>query len=189
MLNRMLAQVEGAIRGRWSEEGLMGDENQVQSLSGGCQCGAIRFACDRPPENVHVCHCRMCQKAVGGPFAVICPVLKSAFRVTRGAFSWFDSSALARRGFCSSCGTPMIFEYPEYDDIGVLVGTFDRADAVPPVVQYGIESRVSWYAGLPALPGDRPTYSVDPKGYLAKIKASNRQHPDHDTQDWRPWEE
>ena len=80
----------------------------------------------------------------------------------------------------------MIFEYPEYDDIGVLVGALDRPSEVPPVVQYGNESRVAWYGHLNELPGDRPTYSVDPKGYLPRIKASNRQHPDHDTTDWPP---
>lgn len=153
-------------------------------MTGGCQCGAVRFEVTQPPENVHVCHCRMCQKAVGGPFAVICPVLKTAFRVTRGEISYFHSSALARRGFCSNCGTPMIFDYPEFPDIGVLVGTFDRPDQVPPVVQYGIESRVPWYGHLAELPGDKPTYSEDPNGYLPRIKASNRQHPDHDTHDW-----
>ncbi|HZY69165.1 MAG TPA: GFA family protein, partial [Devosia sp.] len=133
-------------------------------------------------------HCRMCQKAVGGPFAVICPVLKSHFAVTRGAMSWFHSSALARRGFCAACGTPMIFEYPEYPDIGVLVGALDRPGEVPPVVQYGIESRVPWFGHLPELPGDKPTYAVDPKGYLPRIQASNRQHPDRDTTQWPPAE-
>lgn len=158
--------------------------SKSNTLTGGCQCGAVRFACDLPPENVHVCHCRMCQKAVGGPFAVICPVLKSHFRMTRGEFSWFRSSDLARRGFCSQCGTPMIFEYPDFPDIGVLAGAFDDPAQVPPVVQYGIESRVPWYQHLPDLPGDKPTYSVDPMGYLPRIKASNRQHPDHDTENW-----
>lgn len=56
-------------------------------LTGGCQCGAVRYAVDAPPVGVHVCHCRMCQKAVGGPFAVICPVLKTGFRLTRGDMS------------------------------------------------------------------------------------------------------
>ena len=153
-------------------------------LTGGCQCGAVRFRCEAPPENVHVCHCRMCQKAVGGPFAVICPVQKADFQLTRGKISWFKSSELARRGFCAACGTPMIFDYPEYPNIGVLVGTFDRPGDVPPVVQYGNESRVSWFASLTALPGDTPTYSVDPKGFLPRIIASNRQHPDHDTDHW-----
>jgi len=157
---------------------------EQEAFTGGCQCGAIRFRFDIPPENVHVCHCRMCQKAVGGPFAVICPVLKSTFRVTRGEIAYFKSSDLARRGFCRDCGTPMIFDYPEFPDIGVLAGTLDHPDRVPPVAQYGIESRVPWYNHLPELPGDKPTYSNDPRGYLPRIKASNRQHPDHDTETW-----
>jgi len=155
-------------------------------LTGGCQCGAARYACDSPPENVHLCHCRMCQKAVSGPFAVICPVLKTSFRVTRGEISWFRSSDLARRGFCRDCGAPLIFDYPEAPDIGVLVVSFDRPDRVPPVVQYGIESRLSWFQRLHELPGDQPTYANDPKQYLPRIKASNRQHPDHDTEQWTP---
>lgn len=159
-------------------------EGGLRPHTGGCQCGAVRFRCDSPPENVHVCHCRMCQKAVGGPFAVICPVLKSDFQVTRGKLSWFKSSELARRGFCSECGTPMIFDYPEFPDIGVMAGSFDNPSEVPPVVQYGNESRVSWYGMLASLPGDAPTYAVDPQGYLPRIQASNRQHPDHDTDHW-----
>lgn len=155
-------------------------------LTGGCQCGAIRFACDAAPDNMHVCHCRMCQKAVGGPFAVICPVLKQKVRVTRRQFSWFGSSQPARRGFCGNCGTPMIFDYPDYPHIGVLAGCFDRPDLVPPVVQYGNESRVAWFGRLTDLPGDWPTYSVDPHSMLPRITASNRQHPAHDTLDWQP---
>ncbi|NGP17733.1 GFA family protein [Devosia chinhatensis] len=162
------------------------EETAGGSLSGGCQCGAVRFSCTMAPQNVHVCHCRMCQKAVGGPFAVICPVLKHAFFVTRGEISWFRSSQLARRGFCRDCGTPMIFDYPDYPDIGLLVGCFDNPSLVPPVVQYGNESRVAWYGGLAHLPGESATYSVDPNGYLPLIRASNRQHPDHDTEVWPP---
>jgi hypothetical protein len=154
-------------------------------LTGGCQCGAVRYALDRQPENVHVCHCRMCQKAVGGPFAVICPVLKSAFRVTRGTISYFHSSDVARRGFCRDCGTPLTFEYPDADDVGVLGGTLDEPDRAPPVIQYGNESRVSWYGGLTTLPGDHPTYADNPQ-MLQRISSTNRQHPDHDTGHWTP---
>ncbi len=49
----------------------------------------------------------------------------------------------------------MIFDYPDYPDIGILVGTFDNLAAVPPVVQYGIESRLPWFQHLPELPGNQ----------------------------------
>jgi hypothetical protein len=154
-------------------------------LTGGCQCGAVRYALDAMPEGVHVCHCRMCQKAVGGPFAVICPVQKTALHITRGSLSFFRSSEVGRRGFCANCGTPMTFDYPSDADIGVLVGTLDEPSRVPPVIQYGNESRVGWYQTLTALPGDRPTYADNPQ-MLQRISGSNRQHPDHDTHAWTP---
>ena len=152
-------------------------------LTGGCQCGAVRFEATMQPEGVHVCHCRMCQKAVGGPFAVICPVLKTHFRVTRGAMAYFHSSDIARRGYCRDCGTPMTFEYPDYPDLGLLVGTFDEPDRVAPEIQYGNESRVAWYSTLIQAPGERPTYADNPE-MRYRISSTNHQHPDHETAEW-----
>lgn len=152
-------------------------------LTGGCQCGAVRYALDQAPANVHVCHCRMCQKAVGGPFAVICPVPKSALRITRGTPSHFMSSDVGRRGFCARCGTPLTFDYPDADDVGVLVGSLDEPDRAPPENQYGNESRVSWYSGLIAVPGNTRTYASNPE-MLHRIRATNHQHPDRDTESW-----
>ena len=152
-------------------------------LTGGCQCGAVRYALDQQPVNVHVCHCRMCQKAVGGPFAVICPVMKTHFRITRGEMSHFHSSDVARRGYCKDCGTPLTFEYPDAEDIGILAGTLDEPDRAPPENQYGNESRVSWYATLQKVPGDRPTYANNPE-MLHRISSTNHQHPDRDTEVW-----
>ena len=38
-------------------------------LTGGCQCGAVRYALLEEPTGAHICHCRMCQKAFGSFFA------------------------------------------------------------------------------------------------------------------------
>jgi hypothetical protein len=52
-------------------------------MTGGCQCGAVRYALFETPV-LTVCHCRMCQKAVGGPFAALSKVPMTAFAWTRG---------------------------------------------------------------------------------------------------------
>jgi hypothetical protein len=112
-------------------------------------------------------------------------VLKTHFRVTRGALAYFHSSDVARRGYCRDCGTPLTFEYPDYPDLGLLVGAFDEPDRVAPVIQYGNESRVGWYHELGALPGNAPTFENDP-AMLQRISSTNHQHPDHDTEHWAP---
>jgi len=82
-------------------------------LTGGCQCGAVRYALYTRPEGTHLCHCRMCQKAVGGPFAALAPVRLKDFAWTRGKPGVFQSSSIALREFCPSCGTPLTFRYAE----------------------------------------------------------------------------
>lgn len=154
------------------------------TLTGGCQCGSVRFALGAEPRDVHLCHCRMCQKAVGGPFAVVCPVPRSMVRLTRGDFASFQSSDAARRGFCRNCGTPLAFDMGSEDGFALLAGAFDRPDLVPPVMQCGREHGVPWVAGLEELP--LTALHPDEPAMLGRIKATSRQHPDHETELWPP---
>ncbi len=52
-------------------------------LAGGCQCGAVRYRLVAEPTGVNICHCRMCQKASGGPFMAFAGVRVSEFVVTQ----------------------------------------------------------------------------------------------------------
>src|SRR5215831_14437457 len=106
-------------------------------LTGGCQCGAIRYAITAPPEHVHLCHCRACQKAVGGLFAALAPAPRSGFAWTRGTPASFASPSIAHRDFCARCGTPLSFRYNDADTIAVTLGSLDRPQDVPPVRYYG----------------------------------------------------
>ena len=150
-------------------------------LTGGCQCGALRYALYAPPEGVHVCHCRMCQKAVGGPFAALAPVRMDAFAWTRGVPATFASSTAALRDFCPSCGTPLTFRYRHKPLIDVTLGSLDRPAETPPQVSYGVESRMPWLDRLAGLPASATNLDYLPPGL------ASHQHPDHDTpDDWQP---
>ena len=150
------------------------------SLTGGCQCGAVRFACEslgRPS----ICHCRMCQKAFGSYFGAF--VTANGLTWTRGKPKYFQSSNLARRGFCASCGTPLNYN-PAPGHHEMALGAFDHPEAIPPVIQVNTETRMPWFDTLAGL----PTFSEEEKVKFAAYFNSivSKQHPDHDTDHWPP---
>jgi len=153
-------------------------------LTGGCQCGAVRYRLNEAPSNPHICHCRMCQKAFGSYFAPLAGVMLTSFQVTRGTLTKFRSSENCDRGFCPNCGTPLSFQYVDSTWISIALGSLDDPEAVVPVDQHGVEGRVSFFHHLSVLP-DRPTTEEEDAEGAARIRASNHQHPDHDTNGWR----
>lgn len=157
---------------------------RIAPHTGGCQCGAVRYALHAEPYNAHVCHCRMCQKAFGSVFAPLANVKREDFAWTRGAPAHFRSSEAVQRGFCRDCGTPLTYDVIGDDHITISIGSLDDPGRVPPQMQYGIEGRVSWFGSLPGLPGDLTTEQEISPDLLRKL--ASRQHPDHDTEDWPP---
>jgi hypothetical protein len=147
-------------------------------LTGGCQCGAVRYRLDAAPTGATVCHCRMCQKAGGAPFMAFAGVARKDFAVTRGRLAAFASSDIAERGFCAACGTPLTYARPDADRVSVTIGSLDRPQDVPPTSQLGVESRLPWCAALATLP------EVSIAAWLAAnaiASVGDRQHPDHET--------
>ena len=166
------------------ESGQEGQTGRTPLLSGGCQCGAIRFAVYAAPIKIGICHCRMCQKAVVGPFAVFAEVPWSQFAWTRGSPSVFRSSSRALRDFCPSCGTPLGYRKPDGPIIELLTGAFDDPRRVAPTYEVGVESKLEWLAPLAAFPGKSTTDNV---GAETAAAVTSYQHPDHDTgPDWTP---
>lgn len=155
---------------------------QVRGYSGGCQCGAVRFHVRGHLRDASICHCRMCQKAFGAYYAPLVSVRGAQLAWTRGEPKRFASSNLVQRGFCADCGTPLTYEAP--DGIAVAAGAFDDPALLPPLIQYGIECRLPFVDGLPALPARRTEDDQAAAPFLAQVVS--RQHPDHDTPDWPP---
>ena len=157
-----------------------------EPFTGGCQCGAVRFRAARLTDNAHLCHCRMCQKAVGNLFAALVVAPREAVTWTRGHPSVFRSSAHVERGFCSACGTPLFYNDVHGPRITLTIGSFDHPEQLKPKSQDGIEGRLPWFAELPDVPDLGRTEDGDSAPWAAAIRASNRQHPDHDTAVWPP---
>ena len=148
-----------------------------QPLTGGCQCGAVRYRIDAAPVNPHVCHCRMCQKASGAAFMAFAETDLVHFQWTCGAPAWFRSSEAVERGFCAACGTSLHFRYVGSDRIDVALASLDDPEAISPAREFGYESRLGWLDLLGTLPHSTTEGSTP----AAALKTyASRQHPDHE---------
>lgn len=153
------------------------------TVTGGCQCGAVRYRSSALMDNAHICHCRMCQKAVGNFFAALVGAPNGELVWTRGAPATFASSDLAERGFCAQCGTPLFYRSIGGTRTGLTIGSLDDPSVAPPHVQVGMEGRYPFMDGLCSLPDSGATED-DMAEEAPLIAASNHQHPDHDTDSW-----
>ena len=152
-------------------------------LTGGCQCGAVRYRIDGPLGRASICHCRMCQKAFGSWGAALVSVPVAELTWTRGQPSEFRSSPIVARGFCSACGTPLHMKEDGDPHYEIAIGTLDDPERAAPIHQVGIESELSWFRTLMNLPGRSTEDDRTPED-LAKLRSL--QHPDHDTKEWPP---
>ena len=120
-------------------------------LEGGCLCGQVRYRATPSHRDGYYCHCRMCQLAFGNAHATYVNLRKSEVQWL-GAPAYYASSKIARRGFCSHCGTPLSFESLDSDRMDLSVGSLDDPSAVTPTEHFGVETRIAtWHApdGLP----------------------------------------
>ncbi len=152
----------------------------AQTLSGGCQCGAVRFRVTGNPGTSSICHCRMCQKASAAPYLALVGPGENPVKWTRDEPAWFQSSDAVRRGFCRECGTPLAYDAP--DGMALCVITFDDPEAVAPTIAYGIEGKRRWCDSVPDLPERVTMDDVEQAPFLKTLQTL--QHPDHDTKDW-----
>ncbi len=161
-------------------------------LTGGCQCGAVRYALTKMPHQPCICHCRMCQKQAGNYFGAFAGVDIEYFELTRGEITWWASSATAERGFCKNCGTPLAWREHGWAYIAMMSGSFDHPELVRPIFQYGAESMMPWLREvLEQLPATAtgstgPQMKEDGDPHYDLIRRTNHQHPDHDTDHWIP---
>ncbi len=146
-------------------------------ITGGCQCGAVRYQASAMLDNAHICHCRMCQRAVGNIFAALVAAPDDAIEWTRGTPATFRSSEHVDRGFCAACGTPLFYHGLKSGRTNFTIGSLDDPAAFPPALQSGSEARMPWFATLPDIEDEGSTESNAPD-WAAAIAASNNQSPD-----------
>lgn len=130
-------------------------QKEIMRTTGGCLCGAIRYAATGKPLQVAHCHCERCRKSTGAAFATgVCfPV--EAVTWTQETPTPYRSSPGFARLFCSHCGSSVAQHNLGTDTIWALAGTLDCPDSVAPEFHMFTKGMVPWANlddGLPHYP-------------------------------------
>jgi len=124
--------------------------------TGGCACGAIRYAMPHQPIFQNHCQCRDCQRRSGtGHGSWLTFAARAEMAITGEATQWEvagDSGNVKVHAFCPRCGTPVFLRFAAMPDlIAVPAGSLDEpARFEPQVLTYRVRG-LAWDVVDPAL--------------------------------------
>lgn len=132
-------------------------------LSGGCQCGHVRYEVRAEPLTVYVCHCTECQRQSGSAFAMSMIVPRPALIFVAGTLARWSRTTergnVLDGGFCAACGTRLV-HYPSVNEqVAVLKpGTLDDTRWLSPVGHIWVRSAQDWVS----IPSDSLIFESHP---------------------------
>jgi hypothetical protein len=123
---------------------------------GGCRCGAIRYEIAAEPIIAGQCQCRDCQHESGGGHTSFLAFPTDAMKLTgtpRFHESKADSGNVIRRGFCPTCGSPVLSLTSGLADLtAVSAGSLDDPSLFKPQFVCYTSRGHAWDRIDPAVP-------------------------------------
>ena len=117
-------------------------------VHGGCLCGGVRYEISGELSQMHFCHCQMCRRGHGAPFANYVAVNPRDIRYTQGEelISSYQSSESTARTFCSRCGSSLEFSPSTTpDETWISSGGFDGDPQIRPMFHIYVDSKAPWF--------------------------------------------
>ncbi len=96
-------------------------------IKGSCLCQSVQFTINQKLQDIGACHCIQCQKSSGHFWAS--GLVKSeniTIHDSKNLLKWYESSPIAKRGFCSNCGSFLFWATLDGTECDVSMGAIDN---------------------------------------------------------------
>ncbi|MEO5700545.1 MAG: GFA family protein [Casimicrobiaceae bacterium] len=113
--------------------------------TGSCLCGGVRFEVSGALRDVVECHCAMCRKTHGHVAAYTAAPHAALRFASERTLAWYDSSPVARRGFCNTCGASLFWQRAAADVISIAAGTLDKPTGLQTTLQIFVDDAGDYY--------------------------------------------
>ena len=118
-------------------------------LTGGCNCGAVRFEVTAPLVKASYCHCKRCQRRTGTAVSASAHPAEGTFRIVAGeeVLRCWKPEVGGEKWFCSVCGSHIYARNQTHaDPIGIRLGAFDDDPGIRPSVRQFVRYAAPWEA-------------------------------------------
>ena len=124
------------------------------TLTGGCQCGAIRYTADGEPTHHTLCHCTDCRLSAGAYVIGWALFRQDAVTIVGEPVDYASSEGAVRR-FCGTCGTGLFYinEGMFPGQVDIQSATLDDPDALPPQARIQMADAPGWLEQVAHLRG------------------------------------
>lgn len=122
-------------------------------ITGGCQCGAVRFTIRGEALRSALCACHDCRRSSGAPLVAWAIFPREAVTIS-GEPTRYNSSGDVHRSFCGRCGTGLFYESETVmpGKINLRVATLDQPDLIAPRALVQLADAPEWLHHLDDLP-------------------------------------
>ena len=133
-----------------SNSPLSNDTQQKEAkITGGCQCGNLRFHIIGEPITLYVCHCKDCQKQSSSAFGMSLWVEPDQFDLIAGKLSFYltqgESGAIKKCGYCRLCGSRIYHSSDQPSaTLSIKAGSLDDTSQLQPIAHLWTRSAQTW---------------------------------------------
>jgi hypothetical protein len=117
-------------------------------LTGGCNCGGVRYEIAEPLVSAGYCHCKRCQRRTGAAASPQARIAPGSLRIVSGEHlvrDWDPGDGGFAKAFCSVCGSSLWSRNPADPEVmSVRLGTFDGDPGIRPSHRQWLESAAPW---------------------------------------------
>jgi hypothetical protein len=130
----------------FAQESAMKNDQPFTPMTGGCNCGKLRFRMESAPMITHCCHCLVCQKASGSAFRVNAMIETDRLTITQGTPEPFHGAGSRQVVRCADCGFAVWSHHPRLGEAIAFVGVgmLDHGERLPPEAHYFTRSKHPW---------------------------------------------
>jgi len=113
--------------------------------TGSCVCGKVTLSFEEFERGFRSCHCIECRKQTGTYVTAGHVLNKNLALEGEHHLTWYRASDFASRGFCSGCGSLLLWKKDGADFTSVMAGCIDGKTDMPLVAHIFVDEKGDYY--------------------------------------------